>query len=253
MTDDVLARLETYYDTAPRANARTEEVGPFTLFVKSAPDGFDYYARPRLGHTGDIAASDVDTVRYRQRRLGVPENLEWVHDTSPSLLDAALTSGLVVEEAPLLVLGTPAAVPSGPDVRVLDPDADDLGQVLGVVHAGFAGSDEVEPRDTERARRMMRAGLRAVAAAYDGRGHPVGGGSHGPRGTTTELAGIAVLPRARRQGLGTALTAALVQDALVRGLTTVFLAAQDDAVARVYERVGFVRVGTACVAEAPAP
>ena len=249
----MLARLETYYDTAPRASATTEEVGPFTLFVKTAPDGFDYYARPRLGLTGDITASDVDAVRARQRELGVPENLEWVHDTSPSLLDAARRSGLAVQEAPLLVLGAPAAVPPRPDVRVLEPDADDLGQVLGVVHAGFAASDEVEPRDTGRARRLMRAGLRAVASAYDGQGHPVGGGSHGPRGTTTELAGIAVLPRARRQGLGAALTAALVHDALGRGLTTVFLAAQDDAVARVYQRVGFERVGTACVAEAPSP
>jgi RimJ/RimL family protein N-acetyltransferase len=32
-------------------------------------------------------------------------------------------------------------------------------------------------------------------------------------------------------------------------MRTVFLSAQDDAVARVYERVGFVRVGTACMAE----
>jgi hypothetical protein len=111
VSDDMLARLETYYDTAPRASATPEEVGPFTLFVKTAPDGFDYYARPRLGLTGDITASDVDAVRARQRQLGVPENLEWVHDTSPSLLDAARSSGLAVQEAPLLVLGAPAAVP----------------------------------------------------------------------------------------------------------------------------------------------
>jgi ribosomal protein S18 acetylase RimI-like enzyme len=80
----------------------------------------------------------------------------------------------------------------------------------------------------------------------------LGGGSHGPRGTTTELTGIAVLPRARRRGVGAAVTAALVEDAHALGVRTVFLSAQDDAVARVYERVGFVRVGTACIAEAPA-
>ena len=48
------------------------------------------------------------------------------------------------------------------------------------------------------------------------------------------------------------MTAALVADARARGVGTVFLSAQDDAVARVYERVGFVRVGTACVAGAEA-
>jgi ribosomal protein S18 acetylase RimI-like enzyme len=68
--------------------------------------------------------------------------------------------------------------------------------------------------------------------------------------TTTELTGIAVLPRARRRGTGAAITQALVKDAKRRGIATIFLSAQDDAVARVYERVGFTRVGTACIAEA---
>jgi hypothetical protein len=30
---DLLARLERYYDEAPRANADAEEHGPFTIFV----------------------------------------------------------------------------------------------------------------------------------------------------------------------------------------------------------------------------
>ena len=47
MDDDLLARLERYYDEAPRANADTEEHGPFTVFVSRG--GWPYYARPRLG------------------------------------------------------------------------------------------------------------------------------------------------------------------------------------------------------------
>jgi ribosomal protein S18 acetylase RimI-like enzyme len=90
-----------------------------------------------------------------------------------------------------------------------------------------------------------------MAGAYDEQGTAVGGGSHGPRGEVTELTGIAVLPRARRRGVGAALAAALVEDAHARGVRTVFLSAQDDAVARVYERVGFVRVGTSCIAAPP--
>ena len=50
----MLARLETYYDTAPRANATTEEVGPFTSFLRGSADGWGYYARPRLGLTADV-------------------------------------------------------------------------------------------------------------------------------------------------------------------------------------------------------
>ena len=48
-TADLLQRLETYYDTAPRALATTEDLGPFTLFVRTDPTGWDFYARPRLG------------------------------------------------------------------------------------------------------------------------------------------------------------------------------------------------------------
>jgi ribosomal protein S18 acetylase RimI-like enzyme len=135
-------------------------------------------------------------------------------------------------------------------VEVLRPD-DDLDAVVGAVGAGFAGTDDVTPRPAGRQRDMMRNGLLGMVGAYDDDGSVLGGGSHGPRGGTTELTGIAVLPRARRRGVGAAITAALVADARARGVGTVFLSAQDDAVARVYERVGFVRVGTACIAEAP--
>ena len=45
-----LPLLERYYDTAPRATARTEDHGPLTLFV--AERGWPFYARPRLGPAG---------------------------------------------------------------------------------------------------------------------------------------------------------------------------------------------------------
>ena len=248
---DVLATLEAYYDTAPRASATATEVGPFTLFVRDDPAGWHFYARPRLGLDRAVTVADVHLVRARQRALGVPESLEWVHETTPSLLAASRGSGMTVEECPLLVLDAPVDAPAtGATVRTLSAD-DDLGPVLGAVDAGFAGVDDAGTRPPGRQPAMIREGLLAMAAAYDERGTVVGGGSHGPRGATTELTGIAVLPRARRRGVGAAITAALVGDARARGVRTVFLSAQDDTVARVYERVGFARVGTACTA-APA-
>lgn len=253
MTSSVLATLETYYDTAPRATASAEEVGPFTLFVKDDPSGWDYYARPRLGVTEDIGVDDVRRAQERMLERSVPVSFEWVHDTTPSLLDAAKGVGLHVDECPLLVLpadAPPARRTSNADVRLLDVDEPRLDEVVGAVNAGFDGSDDVQVPGAERQRRLMQEGLLAMAGAFDER-NAVGGGSHGPRGSTTELTGIAVLPRARRRGVGADLTAALVDDARARGVDTVFLSAQDDAVARVYERVGFVRVGTACMAEVP--
>ena len=67
----------------------------------------------------------------------------------------------------------------------------------------------------------------------------------------TEIVGVATLPSARRRGLGTAVTAALVADARASGVSTIFLSAASDDVARVYERLGFVRVGHSGLASAP--
>lgn len=259
MDDALLRTLETYYDTVPRASADTEEVGPFTLFVRRDPDGWPFYARPRLGLDADITADDVAAVLARQVERGLPASIEWVHETTPSLTAAARAAGLSVHECVLMHLpaeesghpGSPRREGDGPAPRVKVLAVDDADQplVAWAVHAGFEGTDEVEAKPAVRQRRQMERGLLAVVGAYDERGHVVGGGSHAPRGDTTELTGIAVLPRARRQGVGAAITAALVADARRRGIHTVFLSAGDDAVARVYERVGFVRVGTACIAE----
>jgi GNAT superfamily N-acetyltransferase len=251
---DLLGVLETYYDAAPRPFATTEEVGPFTVFVPRDRRGCPYYARPRLGLVEAVAEADVVAVRARQRELGVPEAVEWVHQTTPSLLDAARSAGMVVHECPLMVLPGEAGLPhveTSGTAAVLTPDAPELPDVIGAVDASFSHSDQTQPADPTRRAAMMRDGTLVMVGGYDARGRVVGGGSHSPRGETTELTGIAVLPRARRQGIGAAITRALVADARERGTGTVFLSAQDDAVARIYARVGFVRVGTACVAEAP--
>ena len=253
-TPDVLTVLETYYDAAPRPLATTEEIGPFTLFLRRDPQGWPYYARPRLWGEQQFTAADVEEVRRAQRSAGAPEALEWVHETTPTLLEAAEATGLHVHHCPLLVLGEPLDVSrSGPGwhVDLLDGESAQLGPVEGAIHAGFGGTDEVEVASPGNRPALMRAGLLTTAGAFDEQGQPLGGGSHNPRGRVSELAGIAVLPRARKQGIGAAITAVLVDDARDRGVETVFLSAQDDAVARVYERVGFVRVGTACVAEPP--
>jgi ribosomal protein S18 acetylase RimI-like enzyme len=252
-TSATLDTLETYCDTAPRASARTEDNGPFTLFLRAAEDGYPYYARPRLG-LGEVAVSadDVRRARERQRELDAPETFEWVHETTPSLLAAAREAGLAVEQCPLLVLADPLPPTRECPVRVhvLDADSDLVPAAMAAIRAGFAGTDDVvvpTERAVARRRRLVGAGLISMVVALDSAGTVVGGGAHGPRDGATELAGIAVLPRARKQGVGEAVTRALVSDARARGVGTIFLSAQDDAVARVYERVGFRRVGTACL------
>jgi ribosomal protein S18 acetylase RimI-like enzyme len=261
MDDDLLARLERYYDEAPRANADTEEHGPFTIFRSHG--GWPYYARPRLGVTADVMPDDVSSVLARLEELGVPQSIEWVHDTTPSLRAAAVAAGVEVGDYPLLVLdGEPVARQSPAAVRRLAPDDPDLAAVQAAIHVGFGQDDtkvgpaSVAERDVqaiepdshvETMSAMIAAGRTVTFGAFDPALGAVGGGSHSPRGEVTEIVGVAVLPALRRRGIAGHLTWALAADAAASGVHTMFMSAGSDDVARVYEGVGFRRVGTACI------
>ncbi len=266
---DLLDRLERYYDVVPRSRADVEKLGPFTLFVARA--GWPYYARPRLG-ASDFTADDVRRVLDRQCTLGVPQSVEWVHETTPGLLAAAEEAGMSVQHCPLLVL-YPDQLPERPDpevARILGPEDDvALRQSRAAVSLGFrdpgtdVGEEGIAERDALLAaefaepdvaldERIADGSFRAAAAwlvEAPALG-AVGGGGHTPVDDVTEITGVAVLPRFRRRGLGALITAALAGDALESGVDVVFCSAESVDVARVYQRVGFRRVGTACIGEA---
>jgi ribosomal protein S18 acetylase RimI-like enzyme len=279
--NDVFVRLERFYDAVPRPDTRAEDFGELVLFVREGP-GWPYYARPRLGATTPSAA-DITAVRQRQRDLGVPEAFEWVHETTPDLLAVARSAGLDVILAPLLVLEAAALVPDLPvpdaTIRMLDPDdpgfAADLSAGRAVAHLGFgtpatttpstvtAGRLTTEvagPRERDAAPPADEATVEALAAGIrSGRyasavvDSPTEGilasGMVQVAGDVAEVAGVATLPSARRRGYASQLTATLARHALNSGARLVFLSAGDDDVARLYTRVGFRRVGTACIAE----
>lgn len=248
-----LARIEAYYDAVPRPVGRTEEVGPFTLFLADRATGWDFYARPRLGLDVDVTPEDVHRVLARQVELGVPRAIEWVDEVTPSLLPAvraAVTGPHELEICPLLVLPEQAHVAGDTDrTRVLTPDDPDLPLMVGAVSAGFGEQDEAVARPAGRRAEMVGEGLLVLVAAYDASGAVVGGGSASPRGDVAELMGIAVVPPARHQGLGSATTASLTAACRDAGVRTVFMSAASGEATRVYERLGFQRRGTACILE----
>jgi ribosomal protein S18 acetylase RimI-like enzyme len=156
-----------------------------------------------------------------------------------------------------------------PDVRLrlVQPD-DDLGQIGAVADLAFgnpgtsiglAGLADLAaaPRraaSIESQRERLRSGrtVSAVALVQTAQGeYPVATGSHQPLDGVSEVVGVATLPAFRRRGLGAAVTSLLTQDALRRGCAIVFLSADDEAVARVYTRVGFQPLAQACIAEPP--
>ncbi|WP_433794271.1 GNAT family N-acetyltransferase [Actinoplanes sp. CA-252034] len=274
-------RLERFYDALPRPWTRVEEIGSLVLFIREG-EGWPYYARPRPGSHTPSAADILDT-RARQRELGLPETFEWVHETTPDLLAVARSAGLDVLLAPLLALDPAALVPDLPlrdaTIRYLDPAsatfADDLRHARTVARLAFgapayqapleaaekalviegAGPAERDAGETltaealQQARDMAAGGDYLTAVAES----PVEGilatATSQRCGDVAEVVGVATLPSARRRGYASQLTATIAGRLMNEGVDLVFLSAGDDDVARLYTRVGFRRVGTACIAE----
>ncbi|WP_328426782.1 GNAT family N-acetyltransferase [Micromonospora sp. NBC_00389] len=272
MNKDIFDRLERFYDAVPRDVAGVEEHGGLVLFVRDGA-GWPFYARPRIDATEPPSLADVTSVRERQRELGLPEAFEWVHETNPELLAVARSAGLNVLEAPLMVLD-PAALPdpatlSDVPVRVLAADspgfaADVAGRrAVAAVSFAAAGTERGDAGPAERDAAVTELEQAALdeerTRIADGRrisvlaGTPTEGalasGMAMRVGDVAEIAGVATLPAARRRGLGAALTATLARELLAAGTDLVFLSAGSTEIARVYLRVGFRRIGTACIAE----
>ncbi|WP_442933793.1 GNAT family N-acetyltransferase [Micromonospora sp. CPCC 205556] len=269
---DLLARLERFYDAVPRDVARAEEHGALVLFVRDGA-GWPFYARPRLDAAEPPSLADIQSVRERQRELGLPEAFEWVHENTPDLLAVARSAGLGVLEAPLMVLD-PAALPdpatlTDVPLRMLDPDAPGFAAdvaarravaAVGFSAAGTATGDagpaerdaavtelDVAALDEERTR--IADGRRVSALAGTAGQGALASGMAMRVDDVAEIAGVATLPSARRRGLGAAVTATLAHALRDAGTDLIFLSAGSEEIARVYLRVGFRRIATACIAE----
>ena len=262
----LLECIERYFAAAPLPDARIETAG--ALDVPIGEPAWPYPARPRPG-AGRVTADDVRAAVALQQAAGLPAAVEWVPELSRETAAAARTAGLSVEELPLLVAVDPVELllPTGVELYVVGADDPQLARYQWVAATAFAhpgGAFDVRhvPEDISAEARTRTAALREriasgrtvmMVAVEDG--EPVAVGSHQPvdvDGTeVSEVVGVATLPRLRGRGLGAGITSALVAQA-TETADMVFLAAGGDDVARVYERVGFARLATAAVAEAPA-
>jgi predicted N-acetyltransferase YhbS len=255
--------IERYFAAAPFPDARIAAAG--SLDVPLGDPAWPYPARPRSG-AGPVTADDVRDAVQLQEEAGVPAALEWVPERSPEAAAAARAAGLTVEELPLLVAADPVELllPAGVQLYLVgadDPELPRYQQIAAVAFAHPGGRADVreDPLDTSAEagartavlRERIAAGRTVMMVAVD-QGEPVAVGSHQPvdlDGTqVSEIVAVATLPRLRGRGLGAGLASALVAHARETA-DLVFLAAGDDDVARVYERVGFARLATTGVAE----
>jgi GNAT superfamily N-acetyltransferase len=259
--------VERYFAAAPLPDARIETAG--ALDVPVGDPVWPYPARPRR-EAGPVTVDDVRTALRLQSAAGLPGALEWIPERSPGTTAAARAAGLTVEELPLLVAADPVdlLLPAGVRLYLVGADDPELPSYQQVAVVAFGQPAAVSGRDgppgepaggvdplaatrTAVLRQRIAAGRTVMMVAVEN-GEPVAVGSHQPLdvdGTEiSEIVGVATLPRFRGRGLGAGITSALAAHAR-ESADMVFLAAGDDDVARVYERVGFARLATASVAE----
>jgi GNAT superfamily N-acetyltransferase len=250
----------------PRAAADPVDAGPLRAFLSRAP--WPYYLRPRpeldLQDPGSVTAADVAAAAELLVQHGSPVSVEWVHELVPSLADTLASSGYAVHFHPLLVLELPAAgLPEAPGTVLLEAGSPLLNDAVAAAEVAFAvpgagsGDEGAQARDVAEVRAglvehlagRIADGSVAFVAALDPDDGVVASGSHVPVDGVTEVMGVATLPRHRRRGLAGQVVARLLVDATQRGCGLALLSATDDDVARVYERLGFVRIGHAGAAE----
>lgn len=139
----------------------------------------------------------------------------------------------------LLLDGT--ALPDDPPgVRIRPARPEDLA-TYAAIDATVFGADD--PAATESFLRPMVGadGFHLVLAEVDGEPAGVGYGvrSSGAGGESVGVHGVGVLPAARRRGVGTAITAAVLRWAVSTGADLAWLNPDTDEAASLYARLGF--------------
>jgi GNAT superfamily N-acetyltransferase len=273
----LLRRVDAYLDAAPDDSATGVDVGPLRAFESRAP--WPFYVRPRpeldLGAADAVSADDVRRAAAVLADAGESASFEWVEQLVPSLGPALVEAGFVVSSHPLLTLDLTVTSAEGrsragtgaggrpASIRILDAGSPDLAVAVAVSDVGFAAAGtatgpegtaerdavDVDPSLVEYLATRISEGRSVVAVLDDEADGVVAAGWHQPIGDVTELVAVATLPAYRRRGAAADIVRVLVADARRRGCTLALLAAGDDAVARVYEHVGFTRSGTCGAAE----
>lgn len=195
------------------------------------------YAQWNNGDVDDPDAVDVDAVRrwYAERGVPwgvrVPAGARWPH-------------GRLLFRKRLMLLAAadllPARAVPGLIVRAATPD--DLDAVAHVDAVAFDGDPAVEAAWV----RPLLTSDRATVALAELDGRPVATASclrtDGRAGAAAYVAGVAVLPEARRRGVAGAVSAWLVEGAVAAGAQVAHLHPDTEEAARVYARLGFTEV-----------
>ena len=244
---DLLRRLDAYADAIYERTARRVDVGPFVCFLHPTSDLEGMSAVHVRGPLREDFAAHLAEVKRvfaeHERRC----ELEFFEELWPTLLPQLEANGFVKpHHNPAMIVDRPSfrnESVAGLDVRQLGPD-DDLWAAYRLGFAAFEMEGEVKKDHVEAIRRDIEREEAYLYAAFDG-DQIIGTAIRFPTKAALALLGfIATAPEHRRRGIAGHLTSIATAAAFDDGADEVWLTAGSAAAVRLYERLGFRRVGT---------
>lgn len=242
-----LERIQTYVRRYAAERREVQRIGPFLgTFGRHSSGPYLNYAVPddRSEPTAGEIAAFVHA--YERRRLR--PRVELMPVLAPDAVVALAESGFRSEGTFSLMACTiqslrEVAQPEGTEVVMVEDDQQ-CKTMLEIRHEAFGEPGRVTDADVARARSTVDNGGVAAVVRHSTSGEAVASGAClVPYDKVTELTSIGVRPAWRRKGVGAAITATLARAALIGGSEIVYLTPAHDEGERLYERVGFVRVG----------
>lgn len=250
MNQETLSQIETNIRDVGRQERLVVERPYFHIFI--SPQSLDHltFATPLPGEPADWTEAVADMVAVFAQH-GKRSRLEFIADLHPNLAAALERAGLVCERRdPVMVLPT-ADLPPAPNpqshahYRRLTADNEALLRAhLTQQSIAFGGSGEDEDALgwLPNLQRGLAEGL-VMGAVLEQAGELLSGAviqmGEGPG----ELAGVWTAPQWRSRGLAFSLCRQLLAEYAALGHKTCWLSAAEGA-QRLYEKLGFVTVGT---------
>jgi len=200
------------------------------------------YAVPTADSAASSPTAIIEAFHARDR---IPR-FEFNEDLWPGVSERLLAAGFHVEaRMPIMIVTRqewePRLLPTGVSVKACT--IEDSRELSAITTAAFADSDVPILEETRPHNQASISSGRWLAVLGYADQELAGGGVGVGDDHIREAAGIGVIPKWRRKGVGGAITSAIVQLHFDRGGHTVWLTPGDERAHAVYARLGFREVG----------
>ena len=243
--------LRRFEDNVRAVGSQEREVvrlAAFDLFFSPSAVEYLSFALPRSPDP-EVWAPHVAAMQAAFRERGKRPRLEYFEELHPRLDDLLEEASLVCQmRAPVMALRLerlPAATAGVPG-RYQPLDAEDaplLVHYLRRQNVAYGDDDDARALDWLPSLRSGLSSGNVMGAAWRQGEAPVAGAVIQIGAGTGELAGVWTDPQKRRQGLAYAVCRQLLAEYADAGFDLCWLSAAEGA-QRLYEKLGFVRVGT---------